>query len=277
MIRFSILNDKYINDDKAGSPVYIEAEAMADNLSDMINGLQSYHIAVALFRHGYRCGKDWLSNDFLALDFDNGTLSKDIHYKLCELDINHLIMASKNHLKDKNDGLGIVERFHVFIPFDRPITDPNLYSFIGIKFPQFLGWKTDQSTTKDKTRYFYKHRECLFISEHRNNLELDPFIKYKTELDIMKDQAAKKRPFYIKEKKTLEYIRGTRYWNKILPDLRTPGMRHNTAKKAFWFLIQNGLDREESISFVLDEMIIDNYNSAYDNLSKLYDYMKQLK
>ena len=51
-----------------------------------------HHIAISLF-NGYRSSKEWVANDILAIDFDDGTKTAKIHDKLIIQNLNHLIVA----------------------------------------------------------------------------------------------------------------------------------------------------------------------------------------
>ena len=53
--------------------------------------------------------------------------ASDIVSKLSKFSYRYIILASKNHNRDKGDGNGIIERFHVFIPVSIPITDQTFY------------------------------------------------------------------------------------------------------------------------------------------------------
>src|ERR1035437_3162288 len=118
-MKLSLLEDNCVADDKRGYPVYLTSEVEFESFGEVVEILQKHHIAIGSFKDNYRKGADWVSSDFLAVDFDDGIKSEVIHQQLTTLAINHLIIASKNHRKDKGDGKGIVERFHVFIPFSQ--------------------------------------------------------------------------------------------------------------------------------------------------------------
>lgn len=272
-MKISLLNDDCVNDNKGGCPVYINIEATFDTLHDLANIVQEYHIAIASYNdNAYRCGNNWISNDFMAFDFDDGKNSAaSINQQLQTQSLNHVIIASKNHLKDKNDDKGVIERFHVFIPFSGSITtDPTLYGFITLTFAKQNKWIVDESVTKDKCRYYYKHRELLYIYESGSNLDTTRYVESKQKIDKIKREAPQTSITNKKFKVSIPWIKHTKYWRGL--DLHSVGKRHDSAKKAFWFLLGHGIDRGTSIDMVLNEMGHEDYNEASKNLEKLYDF-----
>ena len=272
----SVLEDRCVGNDKGGFPVHIKQIWDCDNLIELSEICCSNHITIARFNNFYRHSNNWISNDYLAVDFDDGTLYDDIHNQLVKRSINHLILASKNHERDKGDGNGILQRFHVFMPFNESVTgNPKLYSFIAVSFCKEMDWKADLPTTKDKTRYFWKHREILKVYESGNNININQY-QYGEEVarESMKIQNIINTKRYPPVKRNLDWIRHSKYWKNILSDLRTKGKRHNTSRKAFWFLIKNGIDKYDAVNFVISEMGPEDIENTEKNLSAVYDYMK---
>lgn len=274
-MKLSLLNEKCVAYDKGGYPVFIDGEAEFDKLSEVIETLQTWHIAISSFSDNYRKGTNWVSTDMLAVDFDDGVKAVDIHAQLMSLGLNHLIIASKNHLKDKNDGKGIVERYHVFIPFNRSVTtDKLLYAHIAQCFTADNKWKVDLAVTKDKCRYYFKHREMLYCYEDGSALDITPYEESRKRLVAIQNAPRKGLKLQYKRAGTGN-LKHTRYWMKLTSGLRTEGQRHNTARKAFWFLIKNDICKPDAVNMVLEDMKVDNFAKTKDNLERLYDWVAE--
>jgi len=154
----------------------------------------THHIAPATFRDNLKTLSHFEQTELLCFDFDSGKhKSEDIHKTLGEL--NHVILASKNHLKDKNDGKGIIERYHVFVPVDEAITDYTLYRYTIKKIGELAKWDID-NTCKDASHYYFKHSIQLYIKTEGKNMEIQRFIEHKA-----KDDA---REMHLKKLKSLE-------------------------------------------------------------------------
>jgi hypothetical protein len=69
-------------------------------------------------------------------------------------------MGSKNHLKDKGDGKGIIQRFHLYIELDSPIDNVEYYKFLWCKIGDTFKWDLDVSC-KTPTKYAFKHPSAL--------------------------------------------------------------------------------------------------------------------
>lgn len=271
-MKMSVLQDKCVNADKGGTPVYIEAEMEFATLDELIPYLKRHHVAISIFDPGYRCGKNWKSLDVFTADIDNGETSAEIHTQLVLLKLTHLIMASTNHLKDKGDG--VRERFHVFIPLSKTILDPNLYGHLARCFTKDRGWKVDMKATVDKCRYYYKHGDGLFYYVG-NPLDVTPYEKLVITIQrIRQDAASKLKPTPPLFKKSLYYIKRSKYWKDLSTGLQTAGFRHDTAKKAFWFCIVNKVSKGDALDLVIDEMGQHGIDTQ-DDLNRLYDWMAE--
>src|SRR5258708_6257419 len=114
-----------------------------EGLSDLATLAVNFDLAPAVFQQNIRRKANLLSMDWLIYDFDDGTSSGRIHEILAgdnyrDWRLNHVLAGSKNHLRDKGDGRGQVERFHFFIPLRTPITDADLYSFVWMEFARLF-------------------------------------------------------------------------------------------------------------------------------------------
>lgn len=238
-MKISVLNPHRIDQHKGGVPCLIEYELWFDTLAELSEILIAHHICVASFSRNWRRGEYWESNDFFSADFDDGTEAETIHRFLVNKNINHLIMASKNHQKDKGDGR-VVDRFHVFIPFNRPVEkEPGLYTYIAETLVAEWGWRdaVDMAATKDKVRYYYRHPRQLYLYDKGNNVSIDNHIKLyptiKKYTPIVQSLRKERRErFIVYECSPFN----NRYWKDRVEPEFYQGNRHEAAKKAISYL-----------------------------------------
>lgn len=100
--------------------------------------------------------------ELVAFDFEDGTPASEIHQKASEYQ--HVILASKNHLVFKDDGTGTRERFHLFIRLSEPVTDVGFYKYICKTMSRSLDFNPDVAAM-EMSRYFFRHREVLYLQE----------------------------------------------------------------------------------------------------------------
>jgi len=164
-MNFSIISDELVSDGKGGFLGSVSTITSAHSLEEFGAIACQFHITPAIFRDNIR-KKDCLQSiEFLCYDFDSGVKSQDIADILTQRNYPFIILASKNHLRDKGDGKGIIERFHVFIPVSEVITIPSLYKSVISSFARFVKMTGFDTQCTDSTRYFYKHREILYNIE----------------------------------------------------------------------------------------------------------------
>lgn len=169
-MQISIIADDLVKSDKAGYLGNVSGFTTINGLEMFAKICLKYHICCALFFNKKRNLDDFREIWFLQFDFDNGITCEEVISKLGS-STNVVVMASKNHMKDKNDGKGQIPRFHVFLPLTKPITDPDFYHFIVKSFAKRMQIPIDPQAT-DATRYMYKHSKCLHIKETGWNTEI---------------------------------------------------------------------------------------------------------
>lgn len=172
-MQISVIADDLVLNDKSGYLGNISGHVTLTDLEMFAKVCLRYHICCGLFFNKKRNLDNFKEIWFLQFDFDNGVTHEEIINKLGKT-TNMVIMASKNHMKDKNDGKGEIPRFHVFLPMQKPINDSEFYHFC-IKF---LSKKWDipidvQAT--DATRYMFKHSKCLYINKSGWNLDISAY------------------------------------------------------------------------------------------------------
>lgn len=178
-MNISLLSDQKVNDDKSGFLSHVDDVVEFQSLSDMGDLLVNFHIAPGVFHDNQKNHEHFKSIDFICFDFDTGEhSSKSVHDTLnSQLNVkcDHIIAASKNHNIDKNDGRGLIERFHVFIPLSKPITSVESYKQLCKRFATMARWSVDHNCIKP-SQYFYKHKSILFITDNIGRLNTDLFL-----------------------------------------------------------------------------------------------------
>lgn len=207
--------------------------------------------------------------DWLIFDFDDGTPSARIHAVLSGdnyrgWQLNHLIAGSKNHLRDKGDGRGPVERFHIFLPLQTPITDADFYSFLWYEFARlFLPRLTPDPACKDVSRYLAKHSAVLFVEEAGVDLPLEMF----RQLKELRQNAAMKPPPRPQRRATSEYAPTNEggspvekfhrsYGFTLLRDgMSSDGQRYGNSAEIIGVMVKCGMTVDEGLA-LFDEYAI---------------------
>jgi hypothetical protein len=251
-VRLSLLNADYISKDKGGAPVYISEVVECGDLHDLAAYCLAYPIAISVFENNYRKGDNWYCADVMAFDFDDGkTTWVAISNALKNENLNHCIIASTNHLIDKDDGNGVIERFHVFIPFKKTVVDPELYPFIALELCKGFNFRCDEGSTKDKCRYYFKHKEPLEIFEDGNNLNVDEFAKQlnlKKRLDEMREIERKRNYKTQSTESGVAAFKQTHYFRMLTDELNCDGNRYGKASSIIGAMKKCGVELSDALS-----------------------------
>lgn len=162
-MKCSVIDDSMVTNDKKGFLGHVSTEFEFDDLKEFAYVACKYHIAPSIFKDNVRRTDHALGTDLLCYDFDSGIKHKEI-IKLIGNDHPYVILSSKNHMKFKDDGTGIRERFHVFFQLKEPITDPEYYSWLWSKYVKVFKFNDTDPLVKDITRYYYRHSNILYGS-----------------------------------------------------------------------------------------------------------------
>jgi len=263
-MKVSRLDPQYINDNKGGVPIYITDIVEVKDLEDLGLIACHNHITMGVFNPLYRCNDNWQCSYVLGVDFDNGLHTADeVHKWLVNEKLNHVIVSSKNHLRDKEDGKGIIERFHVFLPFSERIKLPELYPFIAVTLVTLAKWSVDIGATKNRSVYYYKSREVLHVYEDGNPLPVPLFEKLKARQDLLLDKKreldrkdAERRKKLYGESNPVEMFKRTKYFKMMEQGvLQSDGHRYATSSEIIGGMIKCGLELEEAL------MLFDEYSN----------------
>jgi hypothetical protein len=240
---------------KGGTLGYVDAVITLDSFEELGEACQKYHVAVSTFKDGRRKGTHFECSDFIAFDFDDGTTSQKIHEDCVRKNWCHIIMASKNHLRDKNDGKGIVERFHLFL-MHRSNTKEE-YQYAAKKVPEIMGWTIDKHCT-DATRYFYRHPKALFVWGGGDPIKRDWMERLQNLEREMKGRRSVTRvgkaPLQIHASATeisgdaMERFKRTEAYRRLTSNLREDGNRYHESSSIIGAMIKCGLSEGDCLS-----------------------------
>lgn len=168
MLQISVITDDMITHDKTGYLGEVSGYTSVKDLDTFAKICLKYHICCGLFFHNKRNLEDFREIWFLQFDFDTGTTYESVIDKIQKY--NMVVMASKNHMVNKEDGKGPIPRFHVFLPLAKPITNPEYYHYLIKKMAKDWDIDIDPQAT-DATRYMFKHSRLLFKRESEWNFD----------------------------------------------------------------------------------------------------------
>lgn len=114
------------------------------------------------FKESLRSKDNAFGCSMMGFDYDGNATIEEA--KVLFDGYSHFAMASLNHQKDKGDGKGVIDRFHVFVLLDEEINDAELYSFIwsslNYSFKSIADFRA-----KDISRLWAKHKSLLWVSK----------------------------------------------------------------------------------------------------------------
>ena len=248
-MRYSLLTDDQIRADKSGNLSHVAGTHESTSLQEFSAALLEFHVCAGVFTENKRCKSSFEHIDFIQFDFDNGTPVHSVMDAIGSFDA--VISASKNHLRDKGDGKGVIPRFHLFLPLAAPITDAAFYSFCVEHLATNLHFDCDRAA-KDCSRYFYKHREELFFRDAGKRLDAEmcrPAYQTKIERESFRSQCYVSIP---SDALGLESFMRTRYHRQLLDGLLHQSTGKNEAcARILGAMKKCGMSRSESVSLVL--------------------------
>ena len=150
-------------------------------------------------------------------------------------------------MKDKGDGKGIIERFHVFIQTNNPIRSVDMYKFIGRNVARTEQWSIDRNCL-EPSRYFYKHSHILNICEDAIPLNVLRFEEIKRlEDDGIKHKFSLLKPI-INTAPSIERFKKSKYYRLMESGaLKSDGKRYEHSCSILGAMKQVGLTRNEAM------------------------------
>ena len=278
-MNISIVNDANVKPDKTGVIFQVDEVLQLMDTSYFIEAATMFHITPSVFhltkktnKWGYTNKAMWRNSgnfkqcELLSFDFDDGSMSSEtVSNQLSKDKINHVILGSKNHIKDKGDGRGPIERFHLFILLDEPITDAITLKDCNSWFAKERNWPVDKQV-KDPARYFYCHKSCLYWWEHGINYDINPLNDriHKQKIEKKKMDTLKEYVFRSKMKDNVDAVtkfKRSKYYRMMTDGvLRDDGNRYGQSGRIIGGMILCGLNVYEALS-LFDEF--SSYGSSF--------------
>jgi hypothetical protein len=261
-----VLPDKRLISNKVSGTVEL------DTIEEISWVALNYHIAPATFNNDLKNLASLNQIQILCFDFDNGLItSKEVHEQL--KNINHLILASKSHLMDKQDGKGIIERFHVFIPVNEAITDKDLYKFICKQIALKYKWNDDKAVI-EASRYYFKHKAELFITNDMPILSIYGYKEaYELELTQRRYKAShiksKVVATYSKEPCDISFNNTKAYRLLETGELAKDGNRYALSSQIIGVMIKCGIKINEALS-LFDKYAIYGNNFTRNSIERRF-------
>jgi hypothetical protein len=248
---------------------YVNGIISFDTIDEFADIILNYSITVATFHNrlwdvSFNTYRTWdigktmpwkyISNfeqsQILGFDFDDGTPSSLLIENL--KDYQYVIAGSQSHMKHKRDtdgnldNKGIIERFHVFLFLDKPITDANIFKLAANMTSTNIVRLESDSSVMEASRYFKKHSSIIHVnsggklidSEHYSNL-----------FNSIKQMPSKKIKSKISDKSLTP-----KWYKTYVPMLNTHGQRHNGVVKSSGYLRLRGYGKSEAYDLITSEL-----------------------
>ena len=156
-----------------------------------------------------------------------------------------MLAGSKNHLRDKGDGRGPIERFHIFIPLSTPTTEADFYSAVWVEFARlFLPRLAPDPACKDVTRYLAKHSAVLFMEEAGIDLPVEMFRR----LDAIRQNAPRRRFRCQIEGTAIDQFRRSYAFDLLQTGMSSDGQRYGNSAKIVGVMLECGLSVAEGLA-----------------------------
>lgn len=153
----------YINQPKFDRPYFYGKGFLAKELDFKLLGsvITNRVWSGCTWRGGIRSERNFISSDYMVLDFDNGYALEQAINDFC--DCAHIIGTTKSHGQQKN---GVIcDRFRLVIPWNRRITDLRTYRYNMARLVR--RYEADRACI-DGARFFWP---CLEIVSAEYDLE----------------------------------------------------------------------------------------------------------
>lgn len=284
-MKISIIDESNISG-KVLKTNYIDKIAEFDTLDEFASLILSENICTAVFKNSiyvdgwsrdpyinatslcqknrWRYDKNCESIDFIAFDFDDGTLPETIMEKFKKF--NYVMSASTNHMRDKGDGK-VVPRFHIFIKLNASLNCSSLYKFMFDKMLEEYKLDGVDSAVKNIGRYYKKHRETLHVNQGID-LDIKPY-----KFGYAKQQSSDKFKSLITNRPNIKSptpVEETKKFNeKIKPLLLNPSGNSNSNYGIFCacsFFKWYGLSENESYDILIKYISTSDLRNIISNI-----------
>jgi hypothetical protein len=117
----------------------------------------------SIFRNDYRNKNNFISADWLALDFDDGWPLTSAIGTCRANDLTHIIGTSKSHQREKH-GDDICDRYRVVLKLSRRITRQEDFAATWYRAWVMFSRRADRAA-RDPSRFFFPCRDIVSVAE----------------------------------------------------------------------------------------------------------------
>ena len=263
-MKFSYIDDDCVGEDKRMLSRYVSGTVECETLLQFAEVALERHIAPAIFHEGRRHSQAVTSMEWLCFDFDDGMRSSNAVALDCQSrGWRFVILGSKNHLKNKNDGKGVIERFHLFLPLDQPLVDNENYKVVCRHIASVMEWTYDQAA-KDVSRYFFRHSHILHLGDNGTNVSAD-FVDVILRTEKTRQANLRRRlerkiakanlDYPTKSVPSVEKFQRTKGWRMLVNEMRYDGGRYAISSTIIGIMKKCDLEEEEALD------LFDKYSS----------------
>lgn len=272
-MRFSIISDERINETKGGILDAVDGTGKCswENLPKV---LLEFATTNAVFRENKRNNDSFISSEMVTIDFDKGQIDyKEVSRRTTAYGWRHYIFGSKNHMKDKNDGAGVIQRFHLYIPFSEPIKSVEDFRMSVDYIIENLCVNSHFDPVSRKAVQYWGKKSCLLCGGGEKDFDVDITLKNlhsikerkNKELEEVFNKKQKRLERQRKEYKKIhgvdmptpdkwELLKKTKTWKDFGVTLNIRGQRHSAACHIIGTMKKMDFEKYEIETFLLKEI-----------------------
>lgn len=274
-----VLNGQELRSDKEQTDYVLTGATLKGQLHEFSTLLINFGVCPATFRMYQnvfmRKEETVLFCDWACFDYDDGTSVQAVIDILLEHNLNHIMAGSMNHNKDKNDGNGVLPRFHVFIPTDEEIKCPLTYKDVVTATSIKYGITGFDESCKEIARFFAVHSQILSVKDDGENLNVKQlqtfYIPYKKQeeqelkkkLNIQNKKLENKNNLSAREFFDLYHAR-----NEIIEGLQTVNHRNRSACRLTGAMKTAGFSVEDAID-IMNEYFVGDEKYRLDTIKAM--------
>lgn len=217
------------------------------------------------FNENRRIGTNFIQADFIVMDIESATQTVE-YIKNVLKPVDYVIVSSKNHLVDKNDGKGIIERYHVIVPLKEPITDILFYNEFALHLFGRFNIDVDKSCA-EVCRFLSIGKTVLAVNHTGKQISHKNF-KQKPQRATVNITPVDPATLNDNIKSALE----GKWWKDRVIELNTPGKRSNAVCSMAGLLKKIGADLQTATNIILDSYKGTNSKQHAQRIKQIYKY-----
>jgi len=241
-MKISIINNWRVNEDKSGQLDKVDSIFEGDFV-DIIEKRLFNHTTHGIFKDNIKTNDNFIGSDIVVIDFDKGLITSEEVSNRLKL-YNFVITASTNHNCDKNDGKGVIPRFHLIIELKQTVYGVENYKDLVkylIEKLNFSGIADDSSASA--VRYWKKQKDILNHNYVENPLDITQILEFISNKRSSKERLDFKRRSDAEFKAKL-FVKTHR---ELISDLSIEGIRSLSLCKLIGKIKRMGFGKEECL------------------------------